>query len=307
MTLESDIAVFVRLADLGTFAAVAAELGITGSGASRIVTRLERRLGAKLLQRSTRRLILTQEGERFLQYARPILMAIEEAHAAVASSAGKPSGIVRVNSGTAFAKHRLVPLIPAFLKAFPDIRIELTVSDRRIDPIAEQIDITVRVGPLADSELVAVNVGEVRRTLVASPKYLRANGRPRQPSDLLKHNCLLLAGHPRLAEWPMLENGRMVTVPVKGNVRCDSAEVQLDLAIAGAGIARVGDFLGEPAIADGRLVPLLDECHFSDPQPITALVLPARRNLPRVRAVFDGLVQDIQGARRRASAVPRIA
>ncbi len=302
MSLESDLAVFVRLVDLGTFAAVASELGLTGSGTSRIVTRLERRLGTKLLQRSTRRLILTQEGERFLQHARLIVMAIEEAEAAVASSAGKPSGTVRINTGTAFAKHRLVPLLPAFLKAFPDVRIELTVSDRRIDPIAEQIDITVRVGPLADSELVAVKLGEVRRVIVASPTYLRANGRPKQPTDLTKHNCLLLAGHPRLAEWPMVDNGRMSAVRVTGNVQCDSAEAQLDLATAGVGIARVGDFLGEPAIADGRLVPLLGDFHFADLQPITALVLPARRFLPRVRAVVDALTHGVRTSRRRVSA-----
>ncbi|MGJ4952078.1 LysR family transcriptional regulator [Bradyrhizobium sp. HKCCYLS20291] len=218
MNLESDIAVFVRIIELGTFAATAAELRMTSSGVSRIITRLEGRMGARLLHRSTRRLLLTQEGERFLQHARPIVAALEQARSAVAHARGKPCGTVRINVGTAYAKHGLAPMLPKLLKQFPDVHIELSVDDRRINPIAEQIDITVRVGPLDDSSLLAVKIGEVRRTIAASPKYLRAHGRPRRPSDLLKHNCLLLAGFSRLAQWPMLDAGRKILVPVKGSV-----------------------------------------------------------------------------------------
>jgi DNA-binding transcriptional LysR family regulator len=284
----SDLAVFVRTVDLGSFAAVGAEVELTASGVSRIVTRLERRIGAKLLHRTTRRLVLTQEGETFLVHARGILAAVEAA-ADVASVHGRPRGHLRINSGTAFARHRLARLLPQFMDQFPEIAVDLSVSDHRIDPIADQIDITIRVGPLADSELIAVGLGEVRRIIAGSPRYLERRGVPAQAADLARHNCLQLSGFSRLAQWPMFEQGKRVMAPVKGSIRSDSADFLLDLALAGAGLVRFGDFLGEAALKDGRLVPVLSHCHDPDPQPITALILPGRQNIPRVRAFVDFL------------------
>jgi DNA-binding transcriptional LysR family regulator len=285
----SDIAYFVRTVDLGTFAAVGAEAGLTGSAVSRIVSRLEVRLGAKLLHRTTRRLVLTQEGETFLVHGRGILRAVEAAETAVASTHGRPRGHIRLNTGSALAKHRLARLLPAFVAQYPDITIDLSVTDRRIDPIADQIDVTVRVGPLSDTELVAVRLGEVRRIIAASPAYLNERGVPRSAADLMRHNCLLLSGFSRLSQWPMFEAGSPILFPVRGNITCDSAEVLLDLALSGVGIVRLGDFLGEAALADGRLVPVLADCHDDDPQPITALLLPGRQSIPRVRVLIDYL------------------
>jgi DNA-binding transcriptional LysR family regulator len=289
-----ELATFLRVVDLGSFVAAAAETGITASGLSRIVTRLENRLGVKLLHRTTRRLVLTQEGETYAARARDILSAIEAAEAEVTAERGRPHGLVRVNTGTAFAKHRLAALLPGFLAAYPEISVDLSVIDRRIDPIADQVDVTIRVGPLDASPLVAVRIGEVRRVIVASPAYLAKWGVPRRPSDLLAHNCLVMTGFSRLAQWPMFEDGRLVMVPVKGSVTCDSASLLLDLALAGTGIVRLGDFLGEEALADGRLVPLLADCHDEDPMPITALVLPGRQNIPRVRAFIDAMKAGIR-------------
>lgn len=285
----SDIAFFVRTVDLGTFAAVGAEAGLTASGVSRIVTRLEQRLGVKLLHRTTRRLVLTQEGETFLAHARGILGAVETAEAAVASTHGRPRGHLRINTGTAFAKHRLASLLPEFAARHPDVTIDLSVSDRRIDSIEQQVDVTIRVGPQVDSELVAVRLGEVRRIIVASPRYLKRHGRPRKPADLLKHNCLLLSGFSRLAQWPMRDGGNPIMIAARGNITSDSAEFLLDLALAGAGIVRLGDFLGAAALAKGQLVSLLSDCHDDDPQPIVALILPGRQSIPRVRLFIDFL------------------
>jgi DNA-binding transcriptional LysR family regulator len=289
----SDLAIFVRTIDLGTFAAVGAETGLTASGISRVMTRLESRLGAKLLHRTTRRLVLTQEGETFLAHARTILAAIEAAEADVASTLGRPRGHIRVNSGTAFARHRLALLLPRFMAQYPEVTIDLSVNDRRIDPIADQIDLTIRVGPLVDSTLIAVRLGEVRRVIAASPDYLSRHGTPLRPADLVCHNCLLLNGFARLAQWPMFEDGKRVMMAVRGSVSCDSADVLLDLAVAGIGLVRFGDFLGEAALADGRLVSLLGECHDPDPQPITALILPGRQSIPRVRALVDFLKSEL--------------
>lgn len=289
MQETDEIAIFVRTVDLGTFAAVGQETELTASAVARIVSRLESRLGVKLLHRSTRRLVLTQEGEVYLRHARAIVAAIEAAEADVSAGAGRPRGLIRVNAGTAFCKHRLTGVLGQFLADYPDISIDLTVSDQRIDPVTDQTDVTVRVGPLPDSDLVLQPLGTVRRIIVASPDYLARHGVPERPSDLLQHNCLLLSGFARLAQWPLFENGRRVMLPVKGTVTCDSADALLDLALAGVGIVRLGDFLGERAIAQGHLIPLLADCHDADPTPISALILPGRQHIPRVRAFITFL------------------
>jgi DNA-binding transcriptional LysR family regulator len=289
-----DLATFLRVVELGSFAAAAEEAGITASGLSRIVTRLEDRLGVRLLHRTTRRLTLTQEGETYAARARDILATIEAAEAEVTAGRGRPRGLLRINTGTAFAKHRLAAMLPGFLADHPEISVDLSVTDRRIDPVADQVDVTIRVGPLDESPLIAVRIGEVRRVIAASPAYLARHGAPRCPADLAAHNCLVMTGLPRLNQWPFHENGRHVLLRVKGSVACDSASLLLDLALAGTGIVRFGDFLGEDALADGRLVPLLADCHDEDPMPITALVLPGRQDIPRVRVFLDALKADLR-------------
>ena len=291
MTPTDDIATFVRTIDLGTFAAVGLEAGLSASAVARIVSRLERRLGAKLLARTTRRLTLTQEGEIYLAHARAIMAAVEAAAAEVGASRSRPRGLVRMNTGTPFARLRLARWLPAFQAQYPDINLALAVSDLRGDPGLSQTDITIRVGPLADSDLIAVPLGKVSRIIAASPEYLAKHGTPQQPRELLAHNCLKLSGFDRLAQWPMFEGGKRILLPVKGNVTSDSADVLLDMTLAGVGIARFGDFLAERAIADGHLVPLLANCHDVDPTPISALVLPGRQNIPRVRAMLEFLRQ----------------
>lgn len=294
MDPASDIAIFVRVVDRGSFAAAAQEVGLTASGLSRALTRLEHRLGVRLLHRTTRKLVLTQEGELYLRRARDILAAVEAAEAEVAATRGRPRGLIRVDTGTAFARHRLARLLPEFQRLHPEVAIELSVGDRRIDPVASQVDVTIRVGALADSALVSRRLGEVRRIIVASPDYLARHGTPAQPAELLRHNCLLLTGFARQANWPFLVDGRRLLLPVRGSISCDSADVLLDLALAGCGVIRLGDFLGEAALAEGRLVALLDDCHDPEPAPITALVLPGRQDIPRVRAFLDFLKQRLQ-------------
>jgi DNA-binding transcriptional LysR family regulator len=257
MNPSHDIAVFIRVVDLGSFAAVAKEANLSPSAVSKIVSRLEDRLGVKLLQRTTRRLVLSQEGETYSIRGREILAAIEAA--------------------------------------------ELSVIDRRVDVVAEQIDVAIRVGPLHDTSLVCHRLGEVRRIIAASPAYLRRHGRPRHARDLLSHNCLHLSGFSRLAGWPMYIDGERVLLPVKGSVSSDSAEMLLDLAVAGIGIIRLGDFLGEAALSAKQLVPLLENCHDDDPTPLSALMPPGRQNIPRVRAFVDFLDGKLKTASKRSA------
>jgi len=291
-----DMALFVRVAELGSFAAVALEIGQTPSGVSKALTRLEDRLGVKLLHRTTRKLVLTQEGETYLSHARPILAAIEAADAEVAGQGGVPQGLLRINTGTAFAKHRLAALLPGFQKAYPRITLSLSVNDHRIDPFADQIDVTIRVGALSDSDLIAHPLGSVHRIIAASPDYLARFGTPEQPGDLRAHNCLRLKAASAQTLWPMIENGQAIAYPISGTIECDSADLLLDFALAGLGIIRLGDFLGEKALADGRLIPLLAAYHNPTPAPITALILPGRQKLPRVRAFIDYLARATRSA-----------
>lgn len=288
-SIAPDISIFVRVIEQGSFAAVADETGYTSSGVSRMISRLEDSLGVKLLHRSTRRLSLTPEGESFLPYARDILATLETAAVDLSKTSGRPRGHLRVNSGTAFAHHKLAPILPILLARYPELTVEVSVSDRRIDPISEQVDIAIRVGRLADSDLVGIKLGTVRRIIAASPQYIEANGRPARPRDLTDHNCLLLSGFPKQAHWPFFDGASRTDVKVGGSVSSDSAETLLHAAIAGAGIIRLGDFLGTEALATGQLVPLLEECHDDDPQTITALVSPDRQSIPRVRAFMDFL------------------
>ncbi|MGL4241551.1 MAG: LysR family transcriptional regulator [Beijerinckiaceae bacterium] len=296
-SFAADIGLFVSVVETGSFSAAAEASGLTPSAVSKAITRMEDRLGVKLLERTTRRLALTQEGETMLARGRDILAALEAAEAEVTANRGKPRGLVKLNTGTAFARHRLAPVLPLFRELYPEISLDLSISDRRIDVIAEQIDIAIRTGPLGDSTLIARKIGDMQRVICASPEYIRRSGKPEVPADLLRHNCLLLQGFARLAQWPMRVDGRTVLMNVRGSVTTDSAELLLDLALAGVGIVRFGNFLAEEALASGRLVSLLEEYHLVDPQPITALIPPGRQDLPRIRAVVDFLTAHCGGQR----------
>ena len=289
---SEEIAIFVRVVETGSFAAAAEELALTPSGVSKALTRLEDRLGVKLMQRTTRRLVLTGEGETLLARGRDILAAIEAAEAEVTIARGKPRGLLKVNTGTAYAKHRLAPRLPAFQARYPEISLELSIADRRVDVIGEQVDVAIRTGGTGDSSLVTRRIGDMRRVICASPAYIARHGMPLVPADLARHNCMLVTGFARLADWPMRVDGKIIELKVRGTITCDSAELLLDMACAGLGIARFGDFLAEEALARGELVPLLIEHHVVEVQPISALMPPGRQHLPRVRAFVDFLAAE---------------
>jgi len=291
-TKNDDIDLFIQVAELGSFSAVAEQLGLTPSGVSRVISRIEDHLGVKLLQRTTRQLLLTQEGETFLKHGRQIQTAIEAMEADVTSTRGKPRGLLRVNCNTAFAKYRLVPVLPEFYSQYPEIEIDLNVDDRRIDIIAAQIDVAIRVGPLGDSSLIARKIGETTRSIYASKTYVQKHGAPNKPKDLKYHNCLLLTGHTRLAQWQFQVNGKIETFKAKGTITCDSADVLLDMVRAGLGIACTSKFLMEDGLEKGALVELLQDYHASTPIPITALMPPGRQLLPRTRAFIDFLAKE---------------
>jgi DNA-binding transcriptional LysR family regulator len=290
MDATSDLRVFVRVLDRGNFSLAASDLGITPSAVSKLVSRLEDRLGVRLLERSTRRLVLTPEGETFLLRARRIVADIEEAEAEVARVRGAPRGKLRINSGTAFGLHQLTPALAEFLARYPEIDIELSITDRLVDLIEEQSDIAVRSGHIPDGPFIQRKLADLQRVICAAPAYLARRGRPMVAADLKGHDCVVVAG-PGLARWPFKTRNGIDVVEVSPRVTTDDAEAALRLAIEGAGIVRLSDVIVGSPLRNGELVALLTDIHHVEPFPLSAIYPAGRNRLPRV-AVFLEYIQE---------------
>jgi DNA-binding transcriptional LysR family regulator len=284
MDASSDLRVFVRVMDRGNFSLAASDLGLTPSAVSKLVSRLEDRLGVRLLERSTRRLALTPEGETFLARARRIVADIEEAEAEVARVRGAPRGKLRINSGTAFGLHQLAPALAGFLARYPEIDIDLSITDRLVDLIEEQSDIAVRSGHIPEGQFVQRKIADLQRVICAAPSYLAARGTPRTASDLKSHDCVVVAG-PGLNRWPFKTRAGIDVVEVRPRVTTDDAEAAVRLAIEGAGIVRLSDVIVGGPLRDGKLTALLTDVHHVEPFPLAAIYPAGRHRLPRV-AVF---------------------
>ena len=302
----SDMAAFVRAVERGGFSAAARDLGLTPSAISKLVTRLEDRLGVRLLNRTTRRLALTPEGEAYFHRSQRILADIADAEEEVGRRA-QPRGLLRVNVGTAFGMHQLAPALPEFLALHPEIQVELTITDRLVDLIEEGADLGIRLGTLADSSLVARRICEVERVVCAAPEYLRRHGTPRRPADLLGHNCLNMAHAPALRRWPFEGRAGVEHLEVTGNVSATSADALLALALRGLGVIRLSDVIVGSAIREGRLVPLLEAVHHREALPLHAVYPQGRHRSPRVAAMIDFLLQRFSGAPWRPPASARRA
>lgn len=229
------------MVETGSFAAAAYELALTPSGVSKAVTRLEDRLGVKRMQRTTPRPVLTGEGETLLTPGRSILAAIEAAEAEVTIARAKPRGLLKANTGTAFAKHRLAPRLPAFQAHYPEISLELSIADRRVDVIGEQVDVAIRTGGTGDSSLTTRRIGDMHRAICASPAYIARHGMPLMPADLARHNGMLLTGFARLADWPMRVDGKIIELKVKGTSPATTPNCCSTWPAPGKGFARFGD------------------------------------------------------------------
>lgn len=286
-----EMQVLVTAVDAGGFTAAAERLGLSPSAISKIVSRLEGRLGVRLLNRTTRRIDLTPEGQLYVERARQILADINDVESSVSEAGVRPKGLLRVNIGVAFGIHQLVPAVPDFLARYPDVHLSLDVTDRMIDVIADRADLAVRTGRLADSSLIARKISEMTRVIVASPSYLAKHGTPKEPADLLNHNCLIVADAPSLSRWPFRGENGVETLEVRGNVVASSADALVNLALSGVGIVRFGDVILGPHIRAGRLVPILVRDHLVEPVPISAVYPPGRQRVPKIRAFVDFLVE----------------
>ena len=267
MDRAAEMTAFVRTVETGGFSAAARQLGLTPSALSKLVTRLEDRLGARLLQRTTRRLQMTAEGEAFYARALPILKAMDEAEAEVTEAGTSPRGLLRLHCGSTFGTHQLAPAIPRFQARHPSVSLDLTISDERLDMMQEGVDLAIRIGPLEESTLVARRICNLERVICVAPSYLERHGRPRTPDDLQRHNCLWITSLPALRRWPFDTDEGIRVVHVDGNVVTNNAETVLQLAVAGVGITRLSDVVVAEAIRAGALVPILADWHHVEPVP----------------------------------------
>jgi DNA-binding transcriptional LysR family regulator len=287
----SEMAAFVRVVDSHGFSAAAPSLGRTPSAVSKLVTRLEARLGVRLLQRTTRALRLTPEGEVFYAAARRIVAEIAALESQIAGQSGTPSGVLRVTTSLAFSTHQLAPVLSEFLARHPLVTVELLPTDRVVDMVEEGIDVAIRIGRLADTSFMARKIGEDKRLICAAPSYLARHGTPRRPEDLARHNCIVSRDHAHLNRWPFKVDGRVVEVDVRGRVAVSEGEAQMQLALQGIGVVRLTRLTLARAIRDGALVPLLGDFSADEPVGIHA-VWPHRRHLaPKVPAFVNFLVE----------------
>jgi DNA-binding transcriptional LysR family regulator len=304
MPAASDMRALVLVAQHQSFSGAAAALELTPSAVSKLVSRLEERLGVRLLHRTTRRLALTSEGDVYLARARQILADIEDMEAEVARSRGAPRGRLHVNTSNGFGVHQLAPALPDFLARYPDVEVELSITDRIVDLVADHADVTIRAGRINDLSLAARKIADFERTICAAPSYLARHGMPRAPADLAGHICIIMA-HQTPSRWAFRTREGIDDVEIAARVTTDNADVSLRLALEGAGIVRLADVIvGEP-IRRGLLVPLLTDVHYAEPLPLSALYLAGRHRLPKVRVFLDFLEERFGSAPwRTAASVP---
>ncbi len=303
MDATSDLRVFVRAVDRGSFSAAAKDLGLTPSAVSKLVSRLEDRLGARLLERSTRRLALTPEGETFFPRAKRIVADIEEAEEEVSRIRGAPRGRLHINSGTAFGLHQLTPALADFLARYPEIDLELSITDRLVDLIEEHADIAVRSGHIPQGHFIQRKIADLQRVICAAPSYLARRGTPKVAADLKEHDCVVVAG-PGLSRWPFKIRGGVDVVDVRPRVTTDDAEAALRLAVEGAGITRLSEVIVGGALQRGELVALLTDVHHVEPFPLAAIYPAGRQRLPRVAVFIEFLVERFGSAPWRLPGIP---
>lgn len=286
----AEMRVFVRAVERGSFAGAADDLGLTPSAISKLIGRLEARLGVRLLNRTTRKLSLTGEGETYFHSGRQLIESVDSLEQEVAASAGRPRGLLRIQTQVSFGVRHLAPALIDFQRRYPDVRINMSLTDRLVDVLAEQIDVAVRVGPLPDSTLMSRKITEIERVICASPEYLEQHGVPETPADLTQHRCLVFsAGRPR---WPFkTAGGDIKPVEISPIFASDSLDCILQMALQGAGIARLVDFMAGEPIRSGKLVPLLVDQHHPQRTPAFAVFPSGTQKVPKVRVFLDFLLE----------------
>jgi len=279
---------FVAVAETGQFTAAAERLGVSSSHVSRQVARLEERLQTRLLYRNTRKVTLSEAGQTFLQHCRRLQDAREEALRAVSDLSAEPKGLLRMTCAVAYGERFVVPLVNEFMAQFPQLRVEIELSNRQLDLLHEGFDLAIRLGRLSDSRLVATRLAPRVMYLCATPEYLARHGTPQGIGELAQHNCLEGSSD----QWSFLEDGRETQHRVQGNWRCNSGQAVLDAALRGFGLCQLPDYYVLEHLRNGSLISLL-EAHQPPNTGVWALYPQQRHLSPKVRQLVDHLKQGL--------------
>jgi DNA-binding transcriptional LysR family regulator len=284
------MAVFARVVEAQSFTAAAAQLGMSRSAVSKTIAALEDRLGARLLNRTTRRLALTEVGQAFYERSARIVAEAEDAELAVSSLQEVPRGTLRINAPVSFGALHLAPALADFLQRYPELRVDIALTDRIVDLIDEGYDLAVRIGPMPDSSLIARRLADNQPVICAAPAYWRRRGRPREPRELAQHDCLTYAYHHNPNEWPFAGPAGPFTVRIAGPLRSNNGDLSRAAALAGLGVVVLPCFLCGDDLAAGRLEPVLSDW-MPPPTGIHAVYPHGRHLSAKVRAFVDFLVE----------------
>lgn len=288
----ASMAVFAKVAELGSFSAAAGALGLSKSAVSKHVTALEERLGVRLVNRTTRRLALTEVGLSYRETCARIVQEVEEAELEAGRHGSEPRGRLRVTAPMTFGILHLAPLLPEFLARHPRLEIDLALDDRVVDLLEEGIDVALRIGTLRDSSLIARRLATARSLCAASPAYLAQAGTPGHPADLAAHNALRYTYRRGPEAWELERDGERHVVRLRGNLAANNGDALRAAALAGLGVVVLPDFIIADDVAAGRLVPLLTD--WRTPEfPIQAVWPPQRHPAPKLRAFVDFLADQL--------------
>jgi DNA-binding transcriptional LysR family regulator len=294
---------FARVVKAGSFAGGAKRLGVTSSVASKHVAKLEKALGVRLLNRSTRKLSLTEAGAAYYEYCARIVDEMESSKTAIAQLQAAPRGQLRVTAPVTFAASRLGPILRDFFVRYPDIQIDLNASNRVVDLAEEGFDVAIRIARTLPPNVVARLLRRVRWHLCASPEYLQREGVPQHPANLTRHNCLTFPTTAPGTVWHFVRGTERVEVPVHGSLQSNMVEALHELALVGTGITLLPGYMAGKDIREGKLTAVLPDWEIEEGSSLYAVYLPNRYLAPKVRVFVDFLVERF-GARQNAEGEP---
>lgn len=289
------MAIFVRVVERGSFSAVAREMQTSQPTISKVLRALESKLGGKLISRSTRQLSLTDEGQRYYNECRQILAAVDAAEHSFQSGRESIAGHLRIGSSVSFGRLQIAPRLPEFLQRYPDIEIDLQLSDQNQDLVREGLDVTFRIGELDDSGLIARHIGTTYRVTVAAPVYLEEHGRPQAPAELSGHNCLQFNLLNSQNLWVYEKNNQRHDVRVKGNAQSNNSEAIREMVLKGLGIALSPVWLFSEDLKAGRVTTILQD-YTAQSLPMHAVSPANRRQSARVKAFVDYMSHALESA-----------
>jgi len=286
------ISAFIKIVELGSFTAAADALETSSPSIVRKLAALEKELGVRLLNRTTRTLALTEEGRLYFERGKQILADLEHAELELSAKQVQPQGRLMVSAPVLFGRLHVMPLVHSFVEKYPQTKVELMLIDRMVNLVEEGYDVSIRIGALIDSSLIAVPIGYFRLVVCASPEYLAENGRPQHPDELRSHNCLCIPAITESRSWRFVDKGKSIKVPVKGSITCNQAAATIDACVAGAGIGLFMCYQVDRVIKEKKLE-LLFEKYGTEVVPV-AIVYPHAKLLSnRVRTFVDFLKAEL--------------